>query len=110
MRKNVPNSLKISRVNQQNQKLMRLRVFKSNCHIYAEIIDDLKHETLFSANSLKQSESNSLSQNAENIGNAIAAMCKKSKISAVVFDRGRYQYHGVIKILADSAREAGLKF
>jgi large subunit ribosomal protein L18 len=87
----------------------RLAVFKSLNFIYAQIIDDDAGKTLASANSLKI-EKSSKSEKSTEVGKAIAEMAKKVKIETVVFDRGGFSYTGRVKILADAAREAGLKF
>jgi len=94
---------------------MRLSVFRSGKHIYAQIIDDVKGITVASASTLdKEVRSNiSKSSNVEAagfIGKVIAERAAKSGISEVVFDRGGYIYHGRVKALAEAAREAGLKF
>lgn len=94
---------------------MRLSVFRSGKHIYAQIIDDIKGVTVASASTLdKEVRANiSKSSNVEAagfIGKVIAERAAKSGISEVVFDRGGYIYHGRVKALAEAAREAGLKF
>ncbi len=95
----------------------RLAVHKSGKHIYAQIIDDTKAETLAFASSLsKEFKSSSNLKNgsskeaAKFIGKLIAKIAKDKKISSVVFDRGGFLYHGRISELADSARENGLNF
>ncbi len=87
----------------------RLDVFRSNMHIYAQIIDDTKGVTLASASSLKL-EHGSNCEAAKEVGKMIAENAKKVGVSEVVFDRGGYIYHGRVKALAEAAREAGLKF
>jgi large subunit ribosomal protein L18 len=86
----------------------RLNVFRSNTNIYAQIVDDVKGTTLASASSLK--ETGSKTEQAQKVGEAIAKAAKAKKIDEVVFDRGGYLYHGRVQALAESAREAGLKF
>ena len=86
----------------------RLTVYKSNKYIYAQIIDDTANKTLVAASSLKSN--NKTSDAATAVGKNIAELAKKSNISQVVFDRGGFNYTGKIKLLADAAREAGLKF
>ena len=86
----------------------RLAVFRSNRDIYAQIIDDIKGATLVSASSVN-SEGSKMEQ-AGLVGKLIADNAKKAGIENVVFDRGGFLYHGRVKALADSAREAGLKF
>ena len=91
----------------------RLNVYRSVNHIYAQVIDDLKGVTIASASTVEGKGSTKKGGNlaaAKEIGKTIAERAKQKGISAVVFDRGGYLYHGRIKALADSAREAGLKF
>ena len=93
----------------------RLSVFRSSKHIYAQLIDDDKGQTLASASSLEKSFREG-TKNGANIGAAkavgklIAERAKEKGIKDVVFDRGGYLYHGRIKALADAAREGGLNF
>ncbi len=92
----------------------RMRVFRSNRHIYVQIIDDSKHATLVSS-STEEKECDltgckSKVEQAEKVGELIAQRAKDTGISQVVFDRGGYIYHGRIKALSDGARKAGLKF
>ncbi len=86
----------------------RLSVFISNRQVSAQIIDDEKHVTLVSANSLKLK--GTLTEQASAVGAQIATQAKTKKIKAVAFDRGAKLYHGRVKALADSARKEGLKF
>ena len=93
----------------------RLCVFRSDKHIYAQIIDDVKGLTVASASTLdkevrSQIKKSSTVEAASFIGKVIAQRATKSGVSEVVFDRGGYIYHGRVKALADAAREAGLKF
>ena len=93
----------------------RLSVFRSSQHIYAQLIDDLKGETLAAASSIEKSmrESAKTGANieaAKAVGKLIAERAKEKGIKDVVFDRGGYLYHGRIKALADAAREGGLNF
>ena len=101
---------KLKRVSSRN----RLSVFKSNNHIYAQIINDEKGITLTSASSIEKNfvKLNDISRKemAEKIGKEIAKRSLEKGIKTVVFDRGKYKYHGIVKIFADSARNAGLKF
>ena len=91
---------------------VRLSVFRSNKHIYAQIIDDAAGKTLVSASTLDKSFENASSnvESAQKVGALLAERAKGSNISAVVFDRGGHLYHGKVKALADAAREAGLQF
>jgi large subunit ribosomal protein L18 len=91
----------------------RLSVFKSNNHIYAQIINDKKGITLASASSMEKNiraEKNTNKELAEKIGIEIAKRSIKNGIKDVVFDKGKYKYHGIIKILAEAARAEGLNF
>ena len=89
----------------------RLCVFRSNKHIEAQIIDDVKKATLVSASSVQMKlENGSNIEAAKKVGAEIARKAKEAKIKAVVFDRGGYVYHGRVAALADAAREGGLKF
>ncbi len=89
----------------------RLVVFRSNKHIEAQIIDDVKGVTLASASSvqLKLSNGNNV-EGAKVVGAKIAEAALAKKIKNVVFDRGGYIYHGRVAALAEAAREGGLKF
>ncbi len=95
-------------------KRPRLSVFRSNKHIYAQLIDDEKGKTLMSVNdlSLKSAgkKSGKKSEIAKIIGQEIAKKAEEKKIKKVVFDRAGYKYHGRIKAVAEGAREAGLEF
>ena len=89
----------------------RLNVFRSNAHIHAQIIDDVKGVTLVSASSVDMKlENGSNVEAAAKVGEEIAKRAKAKKIKNVVFDRGGYIYHGRVKALAEAAREAGLEF
>lgn len=89
----------------------RLSVFRSNKHIYAQIIDDTKGITLVSANDFQLDQVKETKQEiARAVGRLIGERAIKKKIKKVVFDRGRFKYHGRIKALAEGAREAGLIF
>ena len=91
----------------------RLTVFKSNNHLYAQIINDEKGITIASASSVEKnirSENVSKKELAEKIGTEIAKRSIDKGVKEVAFDKGKYKYHGIIKILADAARAAGLNF
>lgn len=90
-----------------------LSVYRSNSHIYAQIIDDDKQVTLVAASSIEKGnklEKGSNVKAAKAVGTLIAKKALEKNITTVVFDRGGYLYHGRIKALAEAAREAGLKF
>lgn len=91
----------------------RFAVFRSNTHLYAQLIDDERGTTLVSASTLEKDQKGKLRNNlsgAKTVGEMIAKRAIEKKIDRVVFDRSGYLYHGKIKALADAAREAGLKF
>ena len=89
----------------------RLCVFRSNKHIEAQIIDDVKRVTLVASSSVAlKLENGSNIEAAKKVGADIAAKAKAAKIKEVVFDRCGYVYHGRVAALADAAREGGLKF
>ena len=89
----------------------RLAVYRSNANISAQIIDDVNGVTLVSASSYeKDFEGGSNKEAARKVGNTLAARALEKGISAVVFDRGGYIYHGRVSELAEGAREGGLKF
>lgn len=83
----------------------RLSVFRSGQVLFVQLIDDEAGKTLLS----KRSKEKNIAA-AKVLGTEIAALAKKQKITSIVFDRGGNRYHGVIKALADSSREGGLKF
>ena len=93
----------------------RLSVFRSDKHIYAQVIDDLAGRTLVSASSTGTDVRGDLKNGgniaaAKQVGKAIAERAKAAGITQVAFDRGGRKYHGRVKALADAAREGGLKF
>ena len=94
-------------------KRKRLTVFRSNNHLYAQLIDDIKGVTLASYSSVDKSikdKNLSRKETAELIGKNIAKKIISKGIDEVAFDRGKYKYHGLIKILAEAARIEGLNF
>ncbi len=93
----------------------RLAVYRSNKHIYAQIIDDDAQNTLVSANTLQKDVKANLEKTndieaAKYVGKVIAERAMDKGITDVVFDRGGYIYHGKVQALAEAAREAGLNF
>ena len=97
----------------KNSKRNRLSVFRSNSHIYAQLIDDKKGVTLASSASIEpliKKQKLNKKEVAELVGKEIAKKIISKGIKDVAFDRGKYKYHGLIKILAEAAREAGLNF
>jgi large subunit ribosomal protein L18 len=90
---------------------LRISVFRSLNHIYAQIIDDTKHATLLSYSSKQlNKETGSKKEIAKKVGLELGRMATGQKIADVFFDRGGYRYHGRIQALAEGLREAGLKF
>ena len=93
----------------------RLAVFRSNNHMYAQVIDDVAGNTLVAASTLEKAVSAELEKTnnvdaAAYLGTVIAKRALEKGITTVVFDRGGYLYHGKVAALADAAREAGLEF
>ena len=102
---------------QGTEERPRLNVYRSTNHLYVQVIDDSKHATLISANTLEFGEAKEGKRPtggnvsaAKQLGKTIAERAKSKGITKVVFDRGGYLYHGRIKALADAAREGGLEF
>ena len=87
----------------------RLSVFRSNKFIYAQVIDDMLGKTLAQANDVKMKKG-AKTERAKEVGRMVADVCSKIKINKVVFDRNGFKYTGRIKLVADEARAAGLKF
>ncbi|MEM8600223.1 MAG: 50S ribosomal protein L18 [Bacteroidota bacterium] len=91
----------------------RLSVFRSNKHMYAQLIDDLAGRTLAAAGSTDAGidvSAKSPSEVGKAVGELLAARAKDAGVTTCVFDRGGYRYHGRVKALADGAREGGLQF
>ncbi|TSC96710.1 MAG: large subunit ribosomal protein L18 [Parcubacteria group bacterium Athens0714_26] len=89
----------------------RLSVFKSNKHTYAQLIDDIKSNTLVSASTMEIKKSGKIKKIdlSKSLGALIAEKATKAKIKQAIFDRGPYPYHGRVKNIAEGARESGLK-
>jgi large subunit ribosomal protein L18 len=93
----------------------RLNVFRSNKHIYAQVIDDVRQHTLVAASTMDAGLRPQLADNAKLaeaklVGRLIAERARAVGVTKVVFDRGGYRYHGRVQALADAAREGGLEF
>lgn len=101
--------LRIRKKVQGTAERPRLSVFRSSKHIYAQVIDDASGTTIAQASSTKGADGSKLDV-AKSVGSAVAKACIDKGVEQVVFDRGGYQYHGRVRALAESAREAGLKF
>ena len=98
-----------------NPQRPRLCVFRSAAHIYAQVIDDSRGVTLAAASSTEpevrsQRDGKPKSQTSKLVGELVARRAISNGVTAVVFDRGGYKYHGRVKALADAAREGGLAF
>jgi len=99
----------------KNSDRVRLSVFRSGRHIYAQIIDDTAGHTLAAASSVESDLRTALKSGADKeaaavVGKKLAERALAAGVEAVVFDRGAYRYHGRVRALADAAREAGLQF
>ncbi len=111
MNKNIQRKIRHRRVKRhiENNALPRLVVFRSNKHIYAQIIDDQTSITLAAASDIATKKQGNL-EKAKETGETLAKISVKKNHKKVVFDRAGYKYHGRIKALADGAREGGLVF
>lgn len=101
------------RLRQLNRGRVRLTVFRSNKHIYVQLIDDVKGVTLASASTAEKGskvDAGHTVEAAAKIGSTIAERAKKANVTHVIFDRSGYRYHGRVKALADAARDGGLEF
>lgn len=96
------------------QERLRLSVYRSNRNMYAQIINDFKGITVTGVSSLtadiKNKKFSGPKERAREIGKLIAKKALEKKIKKVVFDRGKFRYHGAVKELAEGAREVGLEF
>ncbi len=114
--KNVSRKARQKRVRKKlsgTPEMPRLNVYRSNCNIYAQIIDDVNGVTLVSASSNDKNmklDNGGNKEAAAKVGEAIAKRAVEKGIETVVFDRGGYIFHGRVKELADAARANGLKF
>lgn len=102
-------------IRRTNNGRPRLSVFRSGRHIYAQLIDDANGVTLASASTLEKDSKAKLKTGATKeaasfVGKLIAERAAEKGVSEVVFDRGGFKFHGRVKVLADTARESGLKF
>jgi large subunit ribosomal protein L18 len=88
----------------------RLTVFRSNRHVYAQVIDDVRGHTLAAASTLKDGEGEDPIARARAVGVVVADKAKQAGVTRVAFDRGGFMYHGRIQAVADGAREGGLDF
>ena len=100
---------------QRNKEKLRLTVFRSAKHVYAQIIDDQKGVTVASASTVEKATSKDFKKTADKdaafkVGQIVAEKAIKNGVKEVVFDRGSYLYHGRVKALAEGARDKGLAF
>lgn len=95
---------------QATSNRLRLSVFRSHKHIYAQIIDDQRGLTLVSASDKELPKKLKKIAQAEAVGKLIAQKCQEKKIESVVFDKGPYRFHGRVAKLAQGANDGGLKF
>lgn len=107
--------LRVRNAIRRNSDRVRLSVFRSGRHIYAQVIDDTAGHTLAAASSVEKDLRSTLKGGADKeaaaiVGKIVAERALAAGVEAVVFDRGAYRYHGRVKALADAAREAGLQF
>lgn len=121
MAKRTPRELRIKRHNRLRRRVEgsaerpRLCVFRSNMHIYAQVIDDSLGHTLVSASTTEKEVREQLNgekklDQAQVVGKLVAQRALDKGITKIVFDRGGFQYHGRVKAVAEAAREAGLSF
>ena len=121
MGKRSPRELRIRRHNRLRKRVFgsverpRLNVFRSNAHIYAQVIDDTKGATLAAASTNEKGwaegdDKKNKTEQAAIVGRLVAERARAAGVEKVVFDRGGFKYHGRVKALADAAREAGLSF
>ncbi len=104
-------ALRVRAAQKSRGSKVRISVFRSLNHIYAQLIDDSKHETLASLSSLGlKNAQGSKKEVAKQVGVKLGKMAVDKQITDVYFDRGGYLYHGRVQSLADGLREAGLKF
>ena len=93
-----------------NSERLRLTVFRSSRNVSAQIIDDKNNKTLVSASSIKEKNTNKKTDLSILVAENLAKKAKEKKITKIYFDRGRYKYHGRIKIFAETLRKSGLIF
>ena len=110
-------SMRLKRRHRRVRKLIvgtperpRLAVYRSNRHIYAQVIDDYAGRTLAAASSLSVADGADRKSTAKAVGNAVAEKARAAGVTQVSFDRGGFKYHGRVQALAEGAREGGLEF
>jgi large subunit ribosomal protein L18 len=121
MGKRSPRELRVRRHNRLRKRVAgsaerpRLNVFRSNAHIYAQVIDDVQGHTLAAASTNEKgwaegAHAKTKTEQAAIVGRLLAERARAAGVEKVVFDRGGFKYHGRVKALAEAAREAGLNF
>lgn len=88
----------------------RLSIFRSNKHVWAQLIDDASGKTLVSAGDIDLKKKQGKLDSAKEVGIEVAKAARGKKITRIVFDRGGYRYHGIVKAVAEGARKGGLEF
>ncbi|MDQ3986443.1 MAG: 50S ribosomal protein L18 [Actinomycetota bacterium] len=88
----------------------RLTVYRSNQHVYAQVIDDFAGRTVAAASTQQTNNGGDRTERAKAAGRELASKAKKAGVTRVTFDRGGFKYHGRVRALADGAREGGLEF
>lgn len=88
----------------------RLAVYRSNKHVYAQVIDDFQGKTLAFASTLKDADGGDPRARAKAVGSVLATRAKEAGVQSVTFDRGGFKFHGRVRAVAEGAREAGLEF
>ena len=99
-----------SKLKKVNSERFRLTVFRSSRNVSAQIIDDKNNKTLISASSIKEKNTKKKADLSILVAEKLAKKAKEKKITKIYFDRGRYKYHGRIKIFAETLRKSGLIF
>lgn len=93
-----------------SESMPRLMVFRSNKHLYVQLIDDEKSQVIASSSDIKMKPKKTGMDMAKEIGKVIAGKMKERNIEKIVFDRGGYKYHGQVKVLAEEMRALGITF
>lgn len=112
-RQNVKNLRRQQRIRKHIRSVSdrpRLTVFRSNVHLYAQIIDDVKQVTLVAVSEKEAGAAGTKIEKAAALGKTLAEKAKALKVTEVVFDKGSYKYHGRVKAFAEEARKEGLNF
>lgn len=112
IKRNIRRDRRVKRVRKKlrgTSERPRLSIVKTNKHIFAQLIDDEAGKTILSSSTLSLKSKKS-KESAAAIGTKIAELSLAKKIDKIIFDRGRYKYHGLLAELANAAREAGLQF